>query len=1598
MRYILLAAVFATLLLIGAAAPPAVISATRTTKSATVFGGEQRYEIFEMEFDQELYYQENWPCPCRNDCTTLIQTAPAVNESGVVSTILERDVGRVFETNFTTVLYFQFSLAASDFPPGHCPIIALELQSIYGQMHLMGSTATARPSLTNHQFYKYQLQRDGMWICPSDTGFAWGRWYLAVQNTPPVTLRNGFRIRWSVVNPTTQLTCPTPSATLPPPPASDGTWTLLRDGQGVEVTLAFLEYRVFRFYSDTECTDFAASARQLERLSEGDVDLYVSLTNDQPALETSYDYAAFINYDDALSLRQVCSPTGTARFPIYMSVQTWKGDNVRAVVVATATMTFLTRPIVDLPPQALFNSLAGSTLQLECGAETLECEFPAHIYCMEPMALYNCCSPLMIIPPTPSANPLWPSLRAFRDLEFSRDLPWALPNGTASWGNVPRKLTLAVLRDVRYPQELRRFFQNATLSGCSLAWRNNFGNAAGEVMTEPVAFSAKILQCNRTAFLAKEQEVAALTQTMENTVDYDALRMFHLQVQMTMLHDDVLGCVDEVARLYTTTDSVLSYDEQPYCYSIRNSADYNADPCCTYQGTFHACCGPRNTTASIMTPDQIIEERIARACRIPECSRRSLGNYMDELETLTTRETTCAPQWRDEYSTRDYTQFLDFIPQCRARFTEQPCAQHSDCQYGVQCDVVRRVCLYPAAAVLECMVDTIDSSVAQSLFNQWQLKQQVTRAVLLAEFTQRFLRPFCTGPDSMRFRDHWHWAAMAPDCVDECARQNLAPRCFETSATFCPIPAECPSESSTACFHWWTFVNGDAIAGQCEDERVTILAGCYVCLTPDNCTRTTFSRTECDAGYCTANASVHDRASCGAQGSCSLACPQCSTRTGCELFGTCSNVTAGCYTPFLTDFYGTPYCDGWTTPTYALGCLTNATQKQACLNGRWITSDSASRAACELNAIAQCYNSGLNFWNNMSDTDCQRCQLSYQPTIGWTQGVWSPGEMRTMQWIENTTTRPVRRIADDVDYFFARSQVLAAIMANVALTYSTEASCRHAPVLSAVHQLACDCVDQDAAAGFCYSTDEASNQRLGVMRSCPFTESNISTASVSLIIPAGAVPVDDFCKVVTISRIPASRFEQTRTGKLSSEVFVDPLRTNFAVVVDATSRVVGQIVTDGIRLEWPSSPAMAQDLTLCIRVQTEIAVDARFNRIGFGRISADSNAIRVVTDTVNNVRGDYICATVREQGVYLGIRYANEPPLYQASTRVMSYVSLALYAAGFVGACFQFARLRRQKRTTSTPVKLGALIATLLFTLARAIYMALPAQTATVANLLLFEVPTLLYYIMYTSVLFLWVKVTKTIIRLKADAATDTNLKRVYYGINAAMATAFLVFIIAYYAVQEPDPLPCRRDEIRPVFVAARSANVAYLIFLATLSIAMAIAYVTLGLLFLKQLFAASVSAGRRKNFIRMTIVVLVSCVSLFVLRSALILWTALSDNVLPLIVFSILEIIPTSILLYYILPPHSLLQTNTPSQAATVATKMTTATTMTMTMTMTMTESQSSKHATSSREKSSPDSAPSSVAEDSVDKQASSSSSSTRSSEPTTKHEENDTRSDSIS
>ena len=138
------------------ASPPSILSSTYHEKKATVLGAEQNYYIFEMNFDQDIYYQENWPCPCIND-TSSCNDGDNTTTLNSTQSILELQEDEYFyrTTNFTDISYFKFYLNNS------CDIIRLELQSIYGQMQLYAST-DGIPYSNNYNWVKYSLQRDSI--------------------------------------------------------------------------------------------------------------------------------------------------------------------------------------------------------------------------------------------------------------------------------------------------------------------------------------------------------------------------------------------------------------------------------------------------------------------------------------------------------------------------------------------------------------------------------------------------------------------------------------------------------------------------------------------------------------------------------------------------------------------------------------------------------------------------------------------------------------------------------------------------------------------------------------------------------------------------------------------------------------------------------------------------------------------------------------------------------------------------------------------------------------------------------------------------------------------------------------------------------------------------------------------------------------------------------------------------------------------------------------------------------------------------------------------------------------------------------------------
>lgn len=140
---------------------------------------------------------------------------------------------------------------------------------------------------------------------------------------------------------------------------------------------------------------------------------------------------------------------------------------------------------------------------------------------------------------------------------------------------------------------------------------------------------------------------------------------------------------------------------------------------------------------------------------------------------------------------------------------------------------------------------------------------------------------------------------------------------------------------------------------------------------------------------------------------------------------------------------------------------------------------------------------------------------------------------------------------------------------------------------------------------------------------------------------------------------------------------------------------------------------------------------------------------------------------------------------------------------------------------------------------------------------------------------------------------------KIYLGVNGAMTLFFILFIIVFFSVPEPVPLPCQVGDITAQTGPRYSMSLAYIFFQAIVVLLLAIAYLGLGIYFLQQVGNSS----KRAEILRMTLIVLFVYVSAFLVKCALLLWSALANGVVPMIVFALLEFFPSAVLIYYIYP-----------------------------------------------------------------------------------------------
>tara|TARA_R110002050_G_C8893425_1_gene509621 strand:- start:933 stop:1352 length:420 start_codon:yes stop_codon:yes gene_type:complete len=114
-------------------------------------------------------------------------------------------------------------------------------------------------------------------------------------------------------------------------------------------------------------------------------------------------------------------------------------------------------------------------------------------------------------------------------------------------------------------------------------------------------------------------------------------------------------------------------------------------------------------------------------------------------------------------------------------------------------------------------------------------------------------------------------------------------------------------------------------------------------------------------------------------------------------------------------------------------------------------------------------------------------------------------------------------------------------------------------------------------------TDELNDKSLAAARTnlCPSTARNIVSANTLLQYGVDASSSDRFCVNVAVNLEPADLFAQSKQASIAlSFVKLPAIDNSFAVVRNDQSGVVGQIVGDGVLIEYDGPPGTEDQVNL----------------------------------------------------------------------------------------------------------------------------------------------------------------------------------------------------------------------------------------------------------------------------------------------------------------------------------------------------------------------------------------------------------------------------------
>jgi hypothetical protein len=1545
MRHSLLLLVASLLLVIcfSWAAAPQVLNATYEIKTAVIAGTEYKSAIFNIDFDQNVYLLENFPCPCGSCSSTNL---PAVNETGYDISALTLNAWAEDELIGTgSIKYYKFTIDSTQ----ACHNIYVETESLTGFIAVYVSSSRV-PVTDDYDWYRPVSGRRHLPICNAHSAFGVGTYYVGVRANNFFNVYNRYKVR--VVTQSTG-TCPT-ARTMPSIPDDyPESFQWLQDGVPVN---QFAQPDVYHYYGynvETECTRFAVSAHKNTSLV-GDVDLYVSTLNHDIGfrrnLDFRNDWLSNLDGEDSITFYR-CSET--VPWTIFMAVTAYDLETGYDIVATTQDSTFMYTDISSMQLNSPQNHLA-RTFRLECSdpnvaanVERFYCEFPAYDRCLTDAGFY-CCYPMYPLAAIETPNPYWPWNAANSRIRSVAQLSWDDENYEISW--IPNRISFALLMSTRFEDDYFRFVQSEDLSSCKVVWLGQIVSQEGEAISTDTAFVAKDLQCT-AAIDDLVHESTGIIEEMSTSTDYLDLTKSHFKINFEYLKEDWGGCNNFVFNFGESETQTLIVPDVRACTLFPNTTAWNEDPCCNAELQFEQCCAAQNLalTSTVMTASPKADA-IQAQCVTPGCTKKQVQNLASLQRRVNDLETGCTANFIQEADPALVESLSSFVRDCQVKIWGEQlesvkCSSDREC-YSNVCNKTFGVCEQGIEETLSCLADNVTPVVGRFLFNQWGILANVTKDLLVEQLRTRFvIADQCTGPTSIKFRDNFWWSRDEATCTDDCLTNGLETHCLDT---LCPILPICDYQQLGLCYRNWYFTQGNV--ANCLTDKKCNWASCDG-LTDDECQAncTTFTNdhfcadcrsgsfpctemtdradeSACNAGVCSVDSSIAPNL-CANFGSCTALCGGgvCLNETACESSGTCSDlqlfadfiaakgsVPGVCLSPFVFSLDGSAVCDEASQLQTEVGCAELSVTAQAQCNGasqRW-WNFAKSAAECTFTVCQETYNgNSFNTWKTPSECSAT-CDGTSTNILTWTPGQWSQGTVEPLVWLPRQYFS-VNSVGEIFDFISFRNAINNAIVNKLAFAYTTEALCRYDSLVKAVSYIACDC-NADIYDGDCAHGDLRSSYLIGALAACPFIESSLNAPPAFLTVFSNTISQNSFCKSVQIDRLPAAFYQVESTLALSSEIYQRRLFNTFSVVKNDQGATIGQIVTDGVNIRIDDSSAIANEFELCIAINDDIGVYSEYTENGFAVLDESTNTIYSTTFEVTR-NGDQICAKVMN-GTFFGIarllEWEDEQP-FDEQQQQMKWAGVAFYFIGAVFGIFQLiiiAMHHSNLRRTRTK-KIIFCTFTLAFLLLRGIYFTFPPELLAdsfVIQYLLFELPQFMFFSLYTIILFLW---NQVLIRqsVVSKGRSRGRIRRALIGYLVANAFMYAVFVgfVLIYRFWDSSTEVCAIDISTAATQDRFYITLAYRIFIAVVCFGVSLAFMIQGIKFIV-IFRKSkmVNTSGKKSRVRILITfVAVLCTALFIGRTIVFLYAAVTGNQVVIIIFVLFEALPCYALLYYLRP-----------------------------------------------------------------------------------------------